>query len=307
MRSRKLIAVALLASGCAAPPDTALEHRVAAIEHAVDQDSELGSLTRRVDHEMTQITDVRPLATTLDGASIGTLTRAVDAMEKRRAAHIDNLANAQTHAFKRRVVVQHELDDVSVSLDFEQGLFETTDRQLDCAINGQGFFHVKIKDSVGDGTAYTRSGNFFVNAQGELVLGQRDGPRLLPVLTLPTSTTDVNITEDGMVEAITAGSNTQIRVGQLELTRFINPQGLRAIDGNLYLETLASGTPIAGPPDSDGLGSIQQNSLEGSNVDVTRERLLLLRVERERALVDHLLGRAEASVPTSQPAKASSR
>src|SRR5688500_2754693 len=128
----------------------------------------------------------------------------------------NNLANAQTTAFKRSRVNFEDLmylilkqpgttnaaGEVSPSgifvglgvrvsntqLDLEQGSLESTNRQLDVGISGQGFFRVKIMDSLGDGTGYTRNGNFFVNNEGELVLGMGDGYKLIPPINIPTGT-----------------------------------------------------------------------------------------------------------------------
>ena len=86
---------------------------------------------------------------------------------------------------------------------------ENTGRQLDVGIQGQGFFKVKILDSIGDGSGYTRNGNFFVNKDGELVLGMGDGYRLIPPITIPTGATDITISQDGTGRVIKAGQTTQ--------------------------------------------------------------------------------------------------
>jgi len=69
-------------------------------------------------------------------------------------------------------------------------------------------------------------------------------------------------------------------VGQIEVTRFINPQGLFFDGGNLYAETTASGTATTGTPGTDGLGTIRQGFLEDSNVDVVTELIELLTAQR---------------------------
>src|SRR5436190_186888 len=155
----------------------------------------------------------------------------------------NNLANAETTAFKRSRVNFEDLmyltlkqpgttnaaGEVSPAgifvglgtrisnkqLDLEQGSLENTGRQLDVGVQGNGFFRVKILDSIGDGTAYTRNGNFFVNNQGELVLGMGDGYKLIPPLTIPSGVTDISISEDGNVEVLRSGQNTPVNVGQL--------------------------------------------------------------------------------------------
>src|SRR5690606_4190072 len=130
---------------------------------------------------------------------------------------------------------------------------------------------VKIMDSIGDGTAYTRNGNFFVNNVGELVLGLGDGYKLIPPITVPVGTTDVSISQEGIVEVTRAGENQKIVVGQLKLIQFINPQGLRQLGQSLYTETDASGEPLESNPGEDGAGQILQGFLESSNVDPVKE------------------------------------
>ncbi len=74
--------------------------------------------------------------------------------------------------------------------------------------------------------------------------------------------------------------NLQTEVGRLELARFVNPEGLKSIGKNLYVETDASGTPITGNPLQDGLGEIMQSMLENSNVEPVRELVDLIMTQR---------------------------
>ncbi|MDY9226154.1 flagellar basal body rod C-terminal domain-containing protein, partial [Escherichia coli] len=48
----------------------------------------------------------------------------------------------------------------------------------------------------------------------------------------------------------------------------------------LYLETAASGQPTEGVPGEDGLGTLQDNALEGSNVDIVNEMVAMITVQR---------------------------
>src|SRR5688572_12252582 len=167
----------------------------------------------------------------------------------------NNLANAETTAFKRSRLNFEDLmylslrqpgttnaaGDVSPAgifvglgtkisnsqLDLEQGSLENTGRPLDVGISGQGFFKVKIMESVGGGEGYTRNGNFFVNKEGNLVLGMGDGYQLIPPVTIPPNTSEISISAGGKIEVIEAGKTTKTDVGQLKLTSFINPQGLK--------------------------------------------------------------------------------
>lgn len=238
----------------------------------------------------------------------------------------NNLANAETTAFKRSRVNFEDLmylmlkqpgttnaaGEVSPSgifvglgtrvsntqLDLEQGSLESTGRQLDVGISGQGFFKVKIMDSIGDGTGYTRNGNFFVNNEGELVLGMGDGYKLIPPIDIPAGTTDISIATDGTVEVLKAGGATKTKVGQLQLSNFVNPNGLKLLGGSIYIETDASGPAADGNPGEDGLGTVVQGFLEASNVDPVKELVTLIKTQRAFELNSQSIQTADQALQT---------
>src|SRR5688500_6670823 len=211
----------------------------------------------------------------------------------------NNLANAETTAFKRSRVnfedlmylqmkqpgVTNAAGDLTpagiyvglgtrisnTQIDLEQGSLENTGRPLDVGIEGNGFFKVKILDTIGDGFGYTRNGNFFVNSEGELVLGMGDGYKLEPKISIPRDTTQVMISQDGIVEVQRPGAIRPQQVGQLELFQFVNPQVLNLLGGSIYTETESSGKPIASEPGENGAGQTLQGFLESSNVDPVKE------------------------------------
>ena len=238
----------------------------------------------------------------------------------------NNLANAETLAFKRSRVnfedlmyltlkqpgTQTQSGEISpagifvglgvrisnTQLDLEQGSLERTDRPLDVGIQGAGFFKVKVMDTIGDGTAYTRNGNFFVNNDGELVLGMGDGYKVIPAITIPPDATDVSISQDGNISVIRAGQQDPTNVGQLELTTFVNPQGLKLLGGSLYQETNASGEPITGNPGENGTGTILQGFLETSNVDPVKELVTLIKTQRAFELNSQSIQTADQALQT---------
>ena len=167
----------------------------------------------------------------------------------------------------------------SISSIFGQGAFQDSESTTDFAISGKGLFAIMGDDGE---TYYTRNGNFFLNTNDSdgLTLCTSDGYLLQPQITVPQNTTEVNITPDGNISVKVGNDNTQTIVGQIQLVRFQNPAGLLSIGHNLYVETPASGTPIPGTPDQDGLGSIQQAFLEGSNVQIVDEMINLIKAER---------------------------
>ena len=153
-------------------------------------------------------------------------------------------------------------------------------------------------DPVGDGTAYTRNGNFFVNSEGELVLGMGDGYKVIPPINIPPDSTDISISQDGNVSVIRAGQLEAQNVGQLRLTTFVNPQGLKLMGGSLYQETAASGDPIEGDPGENGTGTILQGFLEASNVDPVKELVTLIKTQRAFELNSQSIQTADQALQT---------
>jgi len=158
---------------------------------------------------------------------------------------------------------------------FTQGAPINTGNQLDVAIQGKGFFRVSLPDGT---YAYTRDGGFKLNSSGQLV--NNEGYVISPGISIPTDATDVSIGIDGNVNVLVGSEGTMTNVGQLEMHDFINPAGLKAMGGNLYQETIASGTAISGTAGADGLGELMQGFLEGSNVDAVTELVGLILAQR---------------------------
>lgn len=165
-------------------------------------------------------------------------------------------------------------------LDFTQGSLISTGRPLDVAIDGYGFFKVQTADSVGGGTAYTRAGAFALNSDGEMVLANDVGQRLEPVVQIPSNATGISIDSSGQVYVTVVGGTEPQKIGDIELTVFVNPQGLKQNGMNLFTETGASGPPITGVPGTDQRGTLTQRFVENSNVDPTAELVNLIRIQR---------------------------
>lgn len=156
-----------------------------------------------------------------------------------------------------------------------QGTVITTENQMDISISGKGFFQIARPDGT---TAYTRDGAFQINSQGQLVTS--NGYLLEPNISLPNDTINLTIGTDGVVSVTTQGSGTSQQIGQIQLADFVNPTGLQPIGENQYLETTASGTPTTGNPAANGLGTLMQGTLEGSNVNVVEELVRLIETQR---------------------------
>jgi flagellar basal-body rod protein FlgG len=166
----------------------------------------------------------------------------------------------------------------STQSNHEQGAFETTSNQLDFAIEGDGFFQVQ---GPGGQIYFTRAGNFGLNANGELVLGSaNNGYRVEPAVTIPQDATDVVVTADGEVQIRTQDSPNLQTLTQLQLAKFVNPDGLLKLGDNLYSKTDASGEETLGSPGQQGYGNIRQGFLESSNVEPVTELIDLITTQR---------------------------
>jgi flagellar basal-body rod protein FlgG len=157
-----------------------------------------------------------------------------------------------------------------------QGPVEQTSRPLDLAIEGEGFFQIQLPNGQ---VAYTRDGSFGISDTGTLVTSS--GYAVAPGIKLPSDAANVSISPTGVV-SVQVGSDTSKvdEIGRLEIARFMNPTGLMAIGENLYTETPASGQPIAGYPQDDGMGRILQGHLEGSNVEIVQEMVDMITAMR---------------------------
>lgn len=158
---------------------------------------------------------------------------------------------------------------------FTQGERQSTGNELDLAIDGDGFFQIQ---KPGGETLYTRDGTFKRDRDGNIVTVE--GFLLLPNIQIPADTIQLTILRDGTVSALQAGTETPTNLGQIELARFANPAGLRAVGGNLFAATEASGDVEVGLPDEDGFGSLAQGFLESSNVNVASELVQMILAQR---------------------------
>ncbi len=167
-------------------------------------------------------------------------------------------------------------------LNFESGSPEQTNNKLDLMIQGEGFFQVTTTAGGAQVTAYTRAGNFTINSEGNVVLGNSIGSLLEPPITFAQDVTrdSIRVDERGQVFVRDPASGTDQQVGQIELARFVNPEGLLQQGQNLFLVTAASGDPITGTPTDDGLGAILAGIIEMSNVDPVRELIDLIFTQR---------------------------
>ena len=196
----------------------------------------------------------------------------------------NNLANANTSGYKRDDVIDEEfhpmllrrIDDHSkqdvtsfkgfslggqapvvgklglgaytagIATDHSQGDMQTTGNPLDLAISGEGYFAVQTPQGV----RYTRDGNFYRSANGQLVTvnGQAVLDTANQPITIPEETTSISVGAKGEFYA----DNEEI--GQLQFVQFGGPQAVL----------------------KQASGEVQQGMLERSNVNTVSEMVNLI-------------------------------
>jgi len=234
----------------------------------------------------------------------------------------NNLANVQTSGFKRSRVdfqdliyqslqsagntssqgtevpsgfqIGHGSRAVATQRLFMEGDLQPTGNPLDLAIEGEGFFQVTQPN--GD-AAYTRAGSLKRDSQGRLVTD--DGFLIQPEITIPQNALSVTVGVDGTVSVQLPGTVQPQQVGSIELARFVNPAGLDSVGRNLFRPTQASGDATQGAPGADGLGTLSQFFLEGSNVSVVEEMVNLIAGQRAYEISSRAIRTADEMMQTA--------
>jgi flagellar basal-body rod protein FlgG len=162
----------------------------------------------------------------------------------------------------------------SVSAMDEEGVIETTGRQLDLAIQGRGFIELMGADGQ---SLLWRGGTMKVNADG-LLAAADSGLAFKGAISVPADATDISIDSAGVVRAKTGDAAEPVELGQIELVRPDDITALTAIDGGLYRADSAQLQAMR--PGEDGAGTLVQGAVERSNVELTTEMVQLMLVQR---------------------------
>ena len=177
-------------------------------------------------------------------------------------------------------------------LDLKQGTLQQTDRQLDLAVDGDGFFVATLNDKP----VYTRCGALVLDAERRVCLALADGTaRVEPGITIPAEAREIQVSANGTITALVKLGIEPVAVGQLAVARFPSPSRLRPAGGTLLSATDRSGTAEIGVADEGGRGVIQQGCLEQSNVALDE---VLAEIEQWQALL-------KSFPPVSRPLTAS--
>ncbi len=211
----------------------------------------------------------------------------------------NNLANAQTNGFKAQLEQARSMPVYGEGLptrvfamtesptnNYESGPMIQTGRDLDVAVQGDGWF--AVQDAQGN-EAYSRDGNFQLGADGVLedvhgnvVMGDT-GPIFLPV---PLD--NLNIAADGTISIRPQGAPESVleEVGRLKL---VKPEYRDMERGNDGLFRMQDGS-IA---QADETVAIRTGMLEGSNVNAIDEMVNMLSLQRHYELQVKMMKKAD--------------
>lgn len=235
--------------------------------------------------------------------ALSTAATGMDAQQTRLDVTANNIANVSTNGFKKSraefadlmyqtmkapgtatsantksatgIQVGMGVHTVATQRQHSVGDLRQTGNPLDVAIEGNGFFPIKLPSGE---TGYTRAGAFKLDNEGKVV--NSEGYQIGSDITIPADAQSVTIGADGTVSVTIPKEAQPTEVGKIELATFANPAGLASIGHNLFKETGASGTAITGAPGENGIGSLQQGTIEMSNVKVVEEMIDLISGQR---------------------------
>jgi flagellar basal-body rod protein FlgF len=217
---------------------------------------------------------------------------------EQQATTSHNLANSTSTGFRaqidafRAVPVKSEglptrafVVDSTVGADFTPGPIQSTNRDLDVAVQGPGWIAVNLPDGT---EAYTRNGSLKLSENG--VLQTETGLNVMgdggPISVPPD--TAVSIAKDGTVSAVsnvTTPSTTNV-LGRIKL---VNPAETNLVRGADGLFRTQSGAPA----EADAAVSLIGGALEGSNVNVIDAMVNMINLGRQFDLQTKLLQNAE--------------
>ena len=225
----------------------------------------------------------------------------------------DNIANAQTVGHKKQdmhteSLFPHALQDAlseianpeitigqkkrryqefgsavrlaDIDKDFSQGTLEQTNRPLDLAIKGEGFFQYRMPQGM---VSYSRAGNLYLDSGRNLV--GPDGNPLEPPISIPQDATQVMINDSGQVFVKMRNDPNAQELGQVLIATFPRQKFLRSVGQNMFRASEDSGLPQVSVPGTNGAGQVKQKSLEYSNVNLIEEMMNMLLTERSFQIV----------------------
>ena len=213
------------------------------------------------------------------------MTGAKETMQA-QAVNTNNLANASTTGFRadmeafRSLPVHgpgHASRVYSVAggagIDFDSGTVVGTGRQLDMAIDGQGWIAVQSPDG---NEAYTRAGDMHINSLGLLTTGAghpvmgNGGPIAIPPFE------QIEIAGDGTISILPLGQ-APTALAVVDRIKLVNPPASELEKGNDGLLRLRTGEPAV----ADSQVTLQTGALEASNVNTVEAMVNMIELARQ--------------------------
>ena len=182
--------------------------------------------------------------------------------------------------------VGHGVRPAAVTRIFSQGALQRTERVLDFAIEGSAFFEIR---SNFDEYFYTRDGSFHLMPldDGTLMLTTSSGYPVMNVdgteiiIEGTFTADDIIVTQTGIMYARMPDGEIEDLDFQIRLVQFPNPNGLEAVGGNLFAQTVASGEALLEAEDETGrMSRLVQRYLEMSNVSIAEEMIGIITAQR---------------------------
>ena len=266
------------------------------------------------------------------------ITRGIGAVAKGMQAMIDfqdvtahNLANVTTDGFKKTKVTFQDILQAGVYektpqntpkeagtlsigsridrtyIDFSQGALIPSDRNLDVAFQGDGFFKVRYND-IPDNAPYNeknyyyeRTGhfkldddNYLVNREGDYIMDIKN--RRIRITRDPDSkeldeinrfdlTKDILISENGQVEL--NGTDYRVTLQKIQVCDFDDKTKISGIGQGKYLPIYEQNPSVH--IKADGTFNIQQGMIEASNANTINEMLNTINISRGYEAMSNML------------------
>jgi flagellar basal body rod protein FlgG len=222
--------------------------------------------------------------------TIGNVNRLMQQMSE----NVADINNIFTTGYKAKQTTFHETLDGIKSYErknLDDGVAKKTNRELDFALEGKGYFEIQLPDGT---TAYTRDGSFTIGADGQLLSSQG-----YPVVTASPKSESIgqayDVMADGTIKSFDIGANSSSIVipvgstvsldedgslmtqdgdllGKLHVVTFTNIEGLKDIGDNLFVSTEKTGEVHDVEIGSFmGQTQVKQGYLETSNVSIVHD------------------------------------
>jgi len=232
-------------------------------------------------------------------ALIYTVMSGAERAMRAQQVHANNLANMETNGFRANMEMsstqavqghgydaRHLTEMQSDAVSGKAGTQQQTGRNLDAAIQGEGLFAVQY----GGGEAYTRAGNFSVNPDGALMLGEHPvmgegGPISVP------ENSHLSISKDGRISVQAPGHQEMQVVDKLKLVKPVMAEMTKNEAGLLVARD-------GGTLSDDESVQVNGGHLEGSNVSAVEEMVATMTLGRDFDMQMKLLTRADSMADT---------